>query len=51
MFGKLKRLRAEIETIWAYIDDYKDDIAQLQKELAATQKALKALTPSKKSSK
>jgi len=47
MFGKLKKVLAQIETIWAYIDDHKDDIAQLQKELAATQKTLKALTATK----
>jgi peptidoglycan hydrolase CwlO-like protein len=47
MFGKLKKVLAQIETIWAYIDDHKDDIAQLQKELAETQKTLKALTASK----
>jgi peptidoglycan hydrolase CwlO-like protein len=47
MFGKLKKVLAQIETIWAYIDDHKEDIAQLQKELAATQKTLKTLTAAK----
>ena len=51
MFGKLKKVLAQIETIWAYIDDHRDEIAQLQKELAATQKTLKALTTPKAASK
>jgi peptidoglycan hydrolase CwlO-like protein len=47
MFGKLKKLIAQVEAIWDYIDDHKADIAQLQKELAAAQKTLKTLTATK----
>jgi hypothetical protein len=45
MFGKLKKIVIEIEALWAYVNAHKDDIAQLQKELKATQATLKKLTP------
>jgi len=44
MFGKLKKLINQIELIWAYIDTHKDQIAQLQKDLKATQATIKKLT-------
>jgi peptidoglycan hydrolase CwlO-like protein len=45
MFGKIKQLVADVTTIYGYIEAHKSQIAQLQKDLAATQKAVKALVP------
>ena len=47
MFGKLKKLINEVQAIWLYIEDHKEDIAQLQKDLASVQKTVKSLTPAK----
>jgi peptidoglycan hydrolase CwlO-like protein len=45
MFGKLKNLLKQVEMIWEYLDAHKEDIAQLQKDVKATQATLKKLTP------
>ena len=45
MFGKIKQLIADVTAIYGYLEAHKSQIAQLQKDLAATQKAVKALAP------
>jgi len=35
MFGKLKHLIAQIEAIWEYLDEHKDEIAKLKAEVEA----------------
>jgi HAMP domain-containing protein len=45
MFGKLKKLILDVEAIWVYIEAHKSEIADLQKELKATQATIKKLAP------
>jgi hypothetical protein len=47
MFGKLKAVINEIESLWTFVSKHGDQIAQLQKDLLAVKKDVKSLTPAK----
>jgi hypothetical protein len=43
MFGKLKKLVIEVESLWASIQVHAKDIVKLRNDLSALQKDIKAL--------